>query len=332
MRATALLAEVTAAYEKRYTGPCDRQLLPHLGRLLFKKRKLQDDVAGAPQPGGDDETDEGGNVLASENETWRAIVSVLQVREQFLATIGVNDPTHLLSDPERIQMVAAVRKAYEALPDQVSLQRRDHAYALAHGYTPPQDEEDAAGAAQPSGRAKGKGSVRHYVRMQKRKRWCRHLQRVAGTKQIWEVIAFSGRFDEETLTGAMRWSCKDNEPEKAAADPRKTRVQLHAAKAEAKAAFREGRRLARHRADQPGKEMLLTSAQKEVLEKFDSGELRNQLIKAISDLGHGTFVYETGDLLEIGGSTGGGSRRIIDGWVLPDWRDFIQDPDEPANW
>ena len=37
-----------------------------------------------------------------------------------------------------------------------------------------------------------------------RKRWCRHLQRICGTKQLWEVLAFTGRFDidffEKTLS------------------------------------------------------------------------------------------------------------------------------------
>ena len=31
-----------------------------------------------------------------------------------------------------------------------------------------------------------------------------------------------------------------------------------------------------------------------------------------------------GDYLDIGGSTGGGSRRIIDGWKPPDWRQFLE--------
>ena len=35
-----------------------------------------------------------------------------------------------------------------------------------------------------------------------------------------------------------------------------------------------------------------------------------------------------GDYLDIGGSTGGGSRRIIDTWQPPDWRDFLQDERE----
>ena len=36
-----------------------------------------------------------------------------------------------------------------------------------------------------------------FLKDQKHKRWCRHLQRVCGTKQLWEVLAFSGTFDLE---------------------------------------------------------------------------------------------------------------------------------------
>ena len=38
---------------------------------------------------------------------------------------------------------------------------------------------------------------------QKRKRWCRHLQRICGAKPIWEVIAFTGRFDHELARKAV---------------------------------------------------------------------------------------------------------------------------------
>ena len=38
-----------------------------------------------------------------------------------------------------------------------------------------------------------------FLKEQKHKRWCRHLQRVCGTKQLWEVLAFSGIFDLNML-------------------------------------------------------------------------------------------------------------------------------------
>ena len=69
-----------------------------------------------------------------------------------------------------------------------------------------------------------------------------------------------------------------------------------------------------------------------MLEKYDNGYLRGALNNAIVELGHGTLKSETGEAFEIGGSSGGGSRRIIDGWVPADWRHYLQDPYKLDPW
>ena len=43
-----------------------------------------------------------------------------------------------------------------------------------------------------------------FLKDQKHKRWCRHLQRVCGTKQLWEVLAFKGIFDLDMLAEQIR--------------------------------------------------------------------------------------------------------------------------------
>ena len=129
---------------------------------------------------------------------------------------------------------------------------------------------------------------------------------------------------------------KTAEPPARDAVSQEERHRLHHDKAEATARYNEGRRLARHRdelqrrgASQPashGQEVqTFTRRQLEVLERWDSGELRNNRNSAIVALGHGRLRTARGDYLDIGGSTGGGSRRIIDGWQPPDWRHFLQD-------
>ena len=50
------------------------------------------------------------------------------------------------------------------------------------------------------------GSLTAFLRAQKRKLWCRHLQHVCGTKQIWEIMAFTGRFDADIFRQALRSS------------------------------------------------------------------------------------------------------------------------------
>ena len=107
-------------------------------------------------------------------------------------------------------------------------------------------------------------------------------------------------------------------------------------KAEANASYNEGRQLARHReqlqargASQPagsGQEVVtFTQKELEVLQKWDSGQLLDERNKAIVAVGHGRLQTARGGHLDIGGSTGGGSRRIIDGWQPPDWRQFLED-------
>ena len=117
------------------------------------------------------------------------------------------------------------------------------------------------------------------------------------------------------------------------------RRRLHHDKAEAIARYNEGARLALHRqelqrrgATQPAshgqEEPTFTRRQWNVLQKWDSGELRASLNQAVVALGHGRLRSAQGDYLDIGGSTGGGSRRIIDSWQPPDWSDFLPDEQE----
>ncbi len=68
-----------------------------------------------------------------------------------------------------------------------------------------------------------------------------------------------------------------------------------------------------------------TQKELEVLQQWDSGQLLHKKNMSIVSVGHGRLQTALGDYLDIGGSTGGGSRRIIDGWQPPDWRQFLQD-------
>ena len=49
--------------------------------------------------------------------------------------------------------------------------------------------------------------------------------------------------------------------------------------------------------------------------------------RAIADYGHGRLRFDAGDHLDIGGSTGGVSRRLIDGHVTRDSREMLEQSD-----
>ena len=68
----------------------------------------------------------------------------------------------------------------------------------------------------------------------------------------------------------------------------------------------------------------LSSRQTVLLEQYESGRLMKELNEAKVAWGHGCLWSEDGVKLEIGGSTGGGSRRIIDHWAPPDCQEFLE--------
>ena len=342
VRAQDLHSEMRKYWEQRYDAHYDPKLLHHLSLLLFKKRKsaqpAEGDSAGAPQPGSDYDT-----AFASQAETARAIQSVLRVRHEFLRSKNIADLRHVLTEAERGELVKRAREEYEQSEHQLALQDRDAEKGKGKGKTPPKGSRGAPHPTSKGSKAQGtgKGSLAKFLKDQRRKRWCRHLQRVCGTKQIWEVLAFSGRFDVDMLRRALHVEPSDEAAEPPARDEvsHEQRRRLHHDKAEAIARYNEGERLARHRqelqrrgASQPASHdqevHTFTRRQLDVLQKWESGELLSNRNKAILAVGHGRLRSARGDYLDIGGSTGGGSRRIIDSWQPPDWRDFLQDERE----
>ena len=65
----------------------------------------------------------------------------------------------------------------------------------------------------------------------------------------------------------------------------------------------------------------------DLLQWWDSGVLLKKYNRAIADYGHGRLRFDAGDHLDIGGSTGGVSRRLIDGYLTPDSRELLERSD-----
>ena len=133
-----------------------------------------------------------------------------------------------------------VREKFESAADQLRLQERAaqtrrkelaEARAAAGGAAQPANRRGkgkgrgkahAGGAAQPT----KLGSVAEYVNLRKRSRWCRHLRRACGTKHIWEMLAFTGRFDVKLLRAPVQERDPDAEAEAAPPTPRAARRKL----------------------------------------------------------------------------------------------------------
>ena len=97
-----------------YDTGYDEDLLSQLARLLFMKRKRAES-ADASQLG---------HAFASQEETWRAIRDVLELRQSYLKSKGIEDPLHVLNSDERAECTQGARKDYEDSEEQQQLQKK----------------------------------------------------------------------------------------------------------------------------------------------------------------------------------------------------------------
>ena len=101
--------------EDTYDSGYDEDLLSQLSRLLFMNRKRveSDDAAQL------------GLAFASQQETWRAIRDVLELRQIYLKSKGIEDLRHVLTSDERAELTKRARADYDDPEDQRVLQDVD---------------------------------------------------------------------------------------------------------------------------------------------------------------------------------------------------------------
>ena len=150
--------------------------------------------------------------------------------------------------------------------------------------------------------------------------------RVCGTKEVCEILSYTGRFDPGLLKKAVE---KDKDgrqhgEEKNQEMDQEERLRLMHCKVEAWARYKEARRLAKRLGDHPkgGRDAAqlaqrLTSHQRRLLERLKSGELLGEMNIAVTEWGHGRLEFPDGHFVDIGGSTGGWTRKLDDDWAAP---------------
>ena len=226
---------------------------------------------------------------------------------------------HQLSDTERQEIIRDWKDEFHALPDQTIQQHRDSL-------------KEVDGASQPvAGKGKGKGRGKNKGKgfPQKegkalpdgfgpnkkrlhggmRSRFSRHMQLVGGSKHIYEMIIYFGKWsiaDFEHLTAHCASQSVEGLDDRLDNGELKEKAQL------AKYAFRYARSLAKRN----GTEM--TDADTALLSRFNDGTLLTERNTAVRQYGHGNLIDpQSNEILSIGGSTGGRTRAYHDGWSAP---------------
>jgi hypothetical protein len=288
--------------------------LTKLGLLLFKRRKVL--VEGSMQ-----------TYVAPPSETYLCLKELLRRRAEFMAARGLHDgdpgdasqlasgtPSsrfdcrYVFTDAERKDFMRQWRQEFSSTPEQVALQRRDELASITRGSKGTGKGKSARG---PSQAAIHKGT---------HSRFARHLQRLAGCKQVAEVIVFTGSLNLKVLERAAGGASQP------AMQTRRSPTEQQARKRAAlvaKCQYKQGEAIARQISGRLIREDELRQRDANLLRDFRSGVLLERLNMAVVEHGHGTLRGVGGRTLQIGGSSGGRTRELLDGWEAPNVASFF---------
>ena len=149
------------------------------------------------------------------------------------------------------------------------------------------------------------------VQSGKHNRFSLHLQWVAGSKTMAELIVYTGRLDLDFLRSAA----EPGGASEAAADlaSRPDNAARKEAAAEAKMQYSLTTMLQRRLDEGTVNKQDLSARQHRLLADLKNGTLRNRTNTAILAYDDGTLRRADGQTLAIGGSTGGLTCRFLDG-------------------
>ena len=141
-----------------------------------------------------------------------------------------------------------------------------------------------------------------------------------GTPQLWTLLSFTGRFDARYLEDAIAKG-KQGPPTMPGETTEQQKKDVRAARL-ARAQLRRGAMLKRlqERLKPVGRK--LNASQLQVLEQYESGKLRHEANNLTLRSTHGRLKRDDDSFVDIGGSTGGFVRTVLDDWEPPDLEDF----------
>jgi len=295
--AERIVQEMYDWYEARVDDEELHAVFRHLQNTLFKNVTVQlsEDVWKHTDVGGASQLAEQGeaHLVVSREHVARQVHTVITCREKWLQGRGL--PSHHVIRGELADRFLADAKAeFHASAFQQELQERDREVS------------------------------KKKLQSGKHSRWGRHTQKLGGTSQMWTLLSFTGRFDVGYLKDAIEKGAKvpptmpgerTDEHKQQTLDAQMARCRLrHGAMVE-----RLHKRL---KGKGKGEAWPLTPKQQRVLHDFNNGELLYQANKFTMISGNGRLKRKDDSFLDIGGSTGGFVRTVLDDFEPPDLADF----------
>ena len=313
----------------------EEKVVERIGRILFKHRKVV--VAGVTT-----------TYMAPPEETRRCLRQLLARRKAYMDAWNLKDPgdasqlangegssylagRYIFTEHARQEVMSSWKKEYAETPDQQERQLRDSWKPM-----PKKNKGKQKGGDKGKGNGKGKsdgkpefGPNNEAVRRGMRSRFARHLQRVAGSKQLAEVIVFTGSTDpellKETLGGASQPAASSgaSQPAQPPAHEAPDYQAKKMAALRAKTRFRAGRLIDTRITKGHCWEADLSPQDRQLYEEYRTGESQRLMNLAVAEYSHGTLYAAGGRVVQIGGSTGGVTRKILDGWQPVDVANFL---------
>ena len=163
----------------------------------------------------------------------------------------------------------------------------------------------------------------------KHSRWSRHTQRLGGTSQMWTLLSFTGSFDPDffatlKVNPESRPGQRTQQQKKAVRDAVQARDKYRLAQKHDRTRARMLDALqtdSKHPEDYSASEFLSKKAVA-LLRDLDNGKLLDEANRLTRLSGHGRLRKSNGEFIDIGGSTGGFVRTVLDDWEPPDFNDW----------
>ena len=294
--ATNLVSSIQRAVDAESEND-DDEVHRELGRIIFMKRTVEQNGCKV-------------TYVATVAEVIAVVQVLLRRRDRFLQQ-NFLPPDHAMTPQQRAAIIGLWKAEYNKTPEQVAMQQRDswkgidkNTYEKGHG----------KGQRQGEGQVPDVGPNKDAVRRGKHSRFSCHLQRVGGSKHVAELILFTGCVDPGELRKSLKKAADEHPVVDRGPDEKEA---LKTAADNAKHRYRSGRLFAERSSKDPKFYKSLSFDDQRLVEEFKNDSLRVRMNEAIIKRGHGTLVHGDGSRLAIGGSTGGLTRRNMDGFKAP---------------